>query len=93
MIGYPEPAKNADAVLAFETAIAKVSWPAADRRDIDKVNNPMSVAELQALRAGAQLGRLPDRIVASPSAITRSSRRRRPSATSRRSTTRRRSPR
>jgi putative endopeptidase len=52
MIGYPEPAKNADAVVAFETAVAKVSWPAADRRDIDKINNPMSVAELQAYAPG-----------------------------------------
>ena len=63
MIGYPEPAKNADAVLAFETAIAKVSWPAADRRDIDKVNNPMSVAELQAFAPGLNWDRVPDRIV------------------------------
>jgi putative endopeptidase len=52
MIGYATPAKNADAVLAFETAVAKVSWPAADRRDIDKVNNPMSIAELQAYAPG-----------------------------------------
>jgi putative endopeptidase len=47
MVGYPEPATNADAVMAFETAIGKASWPAADRRDIDKINNPMSLAELQ----------------------------------------------
>jgi putative endopeptidase len=52
MIGYPEPAKTADAVVAFETAIAKVSWPIADRRDIDKINNPMSVTELQAYAPG-----------------------------------------
>jgi putative endopeptidase len=52
MVGYSEPAKTADAVLAFETAIAKVSWAAADRRDIDKINNPMSVAELQAYAPG-----------------------------------------
>ena len=39
-------------MLAFETAIAKVSWPAADRRDIDKINNPMSVAELQTYAPG-----------------------------------------
>ena len=32
--------------MAFETAIAKVSWASADRRDIDKTNNPMSSAEL-----------------------------------------------
>ena len=29
-----------------------MSWPAADRRDIDKVNNPMTVAELQAYAPG-----------------------------------------
>jgi putative endopeptidase len=52
IVGYATPAKNADAVLAFETAIAKVSWPAADRRDIDKINNPMSVAELQKYAPG-----------------------------------------
>jgi putative endopeptidase len=48
----PAPAKTADAVMAFETALAKASWPAADRRDIDKVNNPMSVADLQTLAPG-----------------------------------------
>jgi putative endopeptidase len=52
MVNYAEPAKSADAVMAFETAVAKVSWPAADRRDIDKINNPMSVAELQAYAPG-----------------------------------------
>jgi len=52
MIADPDPVKHADAVLAFETAVAKVSWPAADRRDIDKLNNPMSVAELQAFAPG-----------------------------------------
>jgi putative endopeptidase len=45
-IGTPNPAAAADRVLAFETAIAKVSWPSADRRDIDKTNNPMSSAAL-----------------------------------------------
>ena len=48
----PAPAKSADAVMAFETTVAKASWPAADRRDIDKVNNPMSVAELQTFAPG-----------------------------------------
>jgi putative endopeptidase len=51
-IADPDPVKHADAVLAFEAAVAKVSWPAADRRDIDKLNNPMSVAELQAFAPG-----------------------------------------
>jgi len=45
-IGQPNPAASADRLLAFETSIAKVSWPSADRRDIDKTNNPMSSAAL-----------------------------------------------
>jgi putative endopeptidase len=63
-IGNPNPAAAADRVLAFETAIAQKSWPSADRRDIDKTNNPMSSAELakyapgidwQAFFAGAKV--------------------------------------
>ena len=45
-IGNPTPAAAADRVMAFETAIAKVSWASADRRDIEKTNNPMSTAAL-----------------------------------------------
>jgi putative endopeptidase len=52
MIDDPDPTRHADAVIAFETAVAKVSWPAADRRDIDKLNNPMSIAELQTFAPG-----------------------------------------
>ncbi len=52
MVSYPDAAKNADAVVAFEAAIAKASWPVADRRDLDKINNPMSLAELQAYAPG-----------------------------------------
>jgi putative endopeptidase len=48
MAGYPDPAKSAADVIAFETAIAKVSWPVADRRDIDKVYNPVTMDELKA---------------------------------------------
>ncbi len=52
MVNYPEPAKSADAVIGFETAIAKASWPLADRRDLDKINNPMSLADLQSYAPG-----------------------------------------
>ena len=45
-VGEPNAAAAADRVMAFETAIAKVSWASADRRDIDKTNNPMSSAQL-----------------------------------------------
>ena len=59
--------------MAFETAIAKVSWPAADRRDIDKINNPMSVAELQAYAPGVNWDRVLHRRPASRSATAPSS--------------------
>lgn len=70
MIGWEAPAQAADAVLAFETAIAEVSWTNAQRRDPDKTYNPMSVAALnetaafpwQRLFAGADLPGL-DRVV------------------------------
>ena len=48
MIGDPAPEKAADAILAFETGIARASWPIADRRDLGKINNPMSSDELAA---------------------------------------------
>src|SRR5262249_58571869 len=46
MIGWEAPAQSADAIMAFETAIAEVSWSNAQRRDPDKTYNPMSVAAL-----------------------------------------------
>src|SRR4051812_6095400 len=52
MIGDPSPAAAADTVLAFETEIAKFSWPQADLRDLDKLNNPMSMAQLKSYAPG-----------------------------------------
>ena len=52
LTGASDPEKAADAILAFETEIAKVSWAVADRRDIGKINNPMSGAELAAYAPG-----------------------------------------
>jgi putative endopeptidase len=48
MAGYPDPAKSAADVVAFETRIAKVSWAVADRREIEKTYNPTTLAELPA---------------------------------------------
>jgi putative endopeptidase len=48
MTGQPDATATADKVLAFETAIAKVSWPQTDLRDIRKLNNPMTLQQLQA---------------------------------------------
>jgi putative endopeptidase len=44
---YAAPEATAKAVLEFETKVAEASWAAADRRDIDHVYNPMTVAALQ----------------------------------------------
>jgi putative endopeptidase len=49
MAGYADPAVHADAILAFETEIAKVSWAKAERRELEKTNNPMTLAQLAAL--------------------------------------------
>jgi len=45
-LGNPDPKAAADAVFNFESNLAYKSWKAADRRDVDKTNNPMSSAEL-----------------------------------------------
>jgi putative endopeptidase len=70
MIGWEAPDQSAAAVLAFETAIAEVSWTNAQRRDPDKTYNPTSVAALaetapfpwRRLLASGDLGGL-DRVV------------------------------
>jgi putative endopeptidase len=52
LVGTANASAEADRVLAFETEIAKLSWPQADMRDIDKLNNPMTPAELAAYAPG-----------------------------------------
>ncbi|HLO20642.1 MAG TPA: M13 family metallopeptidase [Sphingomicrobium sp.] len=52
MIGEPNASAAADTVLSFETEIAKISWPQADLRDLDKLNNPMSLTKLKAYAPG-----------------------------------------
>lgn len=52
MVGNADPEKAAEAIMAFETEIAKVSWTVADRRDVGKINNPMSSDELTAYAPG-----------------------------------------
>ena len=47
MIGTPNASAEADKIMAFETEIAKISWPQADLRDLSKLNNPMSLAQLK----------------------------------------------
>jgi len=52
MIGWEKPAENAKTIVAFETALAEVSWSRIERRDRDKTYNPMSPAELDAYTPG-----------------------------------------
>ncbi|WP_428681299.1 M13 family metallopeptidase [Sphingopyxis sp.] len=52
MLGNAAPDKGADAIMAFETEVAKVSWAIADRRDISKINNPMTSESLAAYAPG-----------------------------------------
>src|SRR5471032_50087 len=49
LAGMSDAEARADRVLALETEIAKVSWNRADRRDEDKVYNPMPVSALKTL--------------------------------------------
>ena len=53
-IGTPNPAAAAARVMAFETAVAKLSWPSADRRDVDKTTFPISSAKLATYAPGFQ---------------------------------------
>ncbi len=52
LAGWPDPAGNADAIMALETQMARASWDRVQRRDRDKTYNPMTPAELQAFAPG-----------------------------------------
>jgi putative endopeptidase len=47
LAGIADGDKKADAIVKLETEIARIHWTRAERRDAEKVYNPMSVAELQ----------------------------------------------
>jgi putative endopeptidase len=77
MIGWENPSEAAAAILGFETAIAQVSWTNAERRDPDKMYNPMSTAALdeaapfpwRMLFASADLGSLDGVVMTENTAI------------------------
>jgi putative endopeptidase len=80
LTGWTQPEAAAKDVLAFETAIAQVSWSKVEQRDPLKIYNPMSVAELQKFAPGfdwtawlqaAQLGKLQRVVVGEKSAFPR----------------------
>jgi len=77
------PEAKAKLVLAFETEIARASWPAAERRDIDKIYNPMTVDALQSYApevnwrsylTGAGLNDLANLVVAENTAVQKMAR-------------------
>ncbi len=49
LAGLSDPAGRADRTIALETRIATDQWAPAQRRDVTKTTNRMTVAELQAL--------------------------------------------
>lgn len=79
LAGLPGGEGAADRIIALETALSKAQWASADRRDIDKIYNPMTPAQLDklapqfgwsaALRE-AGLGNAGTIIVTEPSAVT-----------------------
>jgi len=52
LAGEPDAAVRAQAIVAFETAIAKVSWTRTQSRDADKTYNKMAVTELARIAPG-----------------------------------------
>jgi putative endopeptidase len=52
LTGAKDAASRAAAVYALEVEIAKLHWPAADRRDADKTYNPMTFAQLETYAPG-----------------------------------------
>ena len=78
MIGTPDAAAQADKIVAFETQIAKLSWQKTDLRDITKLNNPMTKAQLATYAPGvdwptylslAKVDKVPTLLVADNTAI------------------------
>jgi putative endopeptidase len=49
LVGLANASARADKIFALETEIAKASWTRADRRNADKVYNPMTLADLEQL--------------------------------------------
>ena len=57
LAGITEGKRRADAIVAFETEIAKIQWTKVDSRDDTKTYNPMTAAQLAALAPGVDFAR------------------------------------
>jgi len=78
LAGIPDAAAKADAIIALETKIAKAHWEPERTRDVDQINNPMTVAKLAttapqfpwaAMLAHAGLGQPAKVLVTEPSEV------------------------
>jgi putative endopeptidase len=77
LAGEPNGAARAQAIMAFETGIAKAHWTRIDSRDADKTYNKLTLAQLQALAPGFDFAtvlktngiKVNELLVAQPSAI------------------------
>ena len=78
LAGLPGGLASADRIIALETALSKAQWEPADRRNIDKIYNPMNRAQLVKLApqfnwnstlAAYGLPAAPTIIVTEPSAV------------------------
>jgi putative endopeptidase len=78
LAGEPNGEARAQAIMNFETAIARVHWSRADSREADKVYNKMTLDELTRLAPGfdfagwlkaQNLGQVTTLLVAQPSAV------------------------
>jgi putative endopeptidase len=78
LVGWNDPDQAASGIVAFETGLAEASWTKAEQRDLNRVYNPMTIAELAKLAPGfawsqyfkqAQLGDLKRIIVAENTAF------------------------
>lgn len=47
LAGWVDPAESASRIVAMETRIADAHWSKAEGRELDKIYNPMTVAELE----------------------------------------------
>ena len=47
LAGISDPETRADRIIALETAIAKIHWTPEQSRDVDKIYNPMTRAQLR----------------------------------------------
>jgi putative endopeptidase len=52
LAGVAEADEKAARIFDLETAIAKIHWTRVDRRDADKIYNPMTIAELERFAPG-----------------------------------------